>query len=154
MAVLLQGLTLLAFVFFVLLPAAAGGSVLPTGRFYQLVHPGFGGVDFAALDYPAAAFLGAVFLVAQGSQCYSLSYLSKELSLLRFVSVMFLFTTSMSVLVCADSFFLFFAAWEAVGLCSFLLIGFWASRQNATVAAVKAVSMNRITDMLLFAGLA
>jgi NADH:ubiquinone oxidoreductase subunit 5 (subunit L)/multisubunit Na+/H+ antiporter MnhA subunit len=152
--VFFQGALLGLFIVFVLLPTAAGGTIHLLNRFHQLTFSYWGGMDWAIVDYPAAIFLCAVFLVAQGTQTYSLSYLGGEPSLVRFVSVMFLFTTSMSILVCADSFFIFFAAWEAVGLCSFLLIGFWTSRQNATAAAMKAVTMNRVTDVFLFLGFA
>src|SRR5450756_3214548 len=53
----------------------------------------------------------------------------------------------MLVLVLADNFLLVFAGWELVGLCSYLLIGFWFPRRSAAVAAKKAFLVNRVGDM-------
>jgi len=54
---------------------------------------------------------------------------------------------SMLILVLADNFLLVFAGWELVGLCSYLLIGFWYPRRSAAEAAKKAFLVNRIGDM-------
>src|SRR5438132_6217351 len=59
---------------------------------------------------------------------------------------MHMFMFAMLVLVLADNFLLMFVGWEGVGLCSYLLIGFWYEKQSATDAGKKAFIVNRIGD--------
>jgi NADH-quinone oxidoreductase subunit L len=64
----------------------------------------------------------------------------------RFFAYLSLFTFSMLMLVTADNFLQMFFGWEGVGLCSYLLIGFWYTRPSANAAAIKAFVVNRVGD--------
>ncbi len=96
---------------------------------------------------------GVGFLV----HVYSLGYMEDEPDFARFFTFLPLFVFSMLMLVLSNNFLLLFFGWEAVGLCSFLLIGFWYYKKSASDAAKKAFIVNRIGDfgfalgiMLLF----
>lgn len=83
---------------------------------------------------------------------FSFNYMLTDPHLVRFLAYLVLFTFFMLLLVCSDSFVLFFFAWEGVGICSYLLIGFWSTRLQAVKSAIKAVLINKIGDIfLLFA---
>ena len=71
----------------------------------------------------------------------------------RFFSYIALFTFSMLMLVLADNFLQLFVFWEAVGLCSYLLIGHWYERPSACAAATKAFVVNRVGDFGFLLGL-
>ena len=62
------------------------------------------------------------------------------------MSYLSLFTFSMLALVVSDNFLQLFFGWEGVGLCSYLLIGFWFKKENANSAAIKAFVVNRVGD--------
>ncbi|HEX7431065.1 MAG TPA: NADH-quinone oxidoreductase subunit L, partial [Candidatus Limnocylindrales bacterium] len=78
---------------------------------------------------------------------YSVGYMAHDPGRWRFFAYLNLFMFSMLLLVLADNFLLVFAGWELVGLCSYLLIGFWFPRRSAAVAAKKAFLVNRVGDM-------
>jgi NADH-quinone oxidoreductase subunit L len=101
-----------------------------------------------ALSLPMAALVLIVSLV---TQLFSAFYMAEEPNLIRFWAYLNLFTFSMLCLVFATNFPLFFLGWEGVGLCSYLLIGFWSSRPEARFAALKAVTFNRVGDSALLA---
>lgn len=86
------------------------------------------------------------------TQVYSFFYMKNDPNIIRFMSYLSLFTFFMLVLITADNLILFFLGWEGVGLCSYLLIGFWDSRAEARSAALKAVAVNRIGDCFFIAG--
>jgi NADH-quinone oxidoreductase subunit L len=77
---------------------------------------------------------------------YSVGYMSHERAFARYFTYLNLFTFSMLVLVLADNYLLMFVGWEGVGLCSYLLIGFWYDRQSAADAGKKAFVVNRVGD--------
>ena len=77
---------------------------------------------------------------------YSIGYMSHDTSIPRFMSYLSLFTFFMLALVTADNFVQLFFGWEGVGLCSYLLIGFWYDRPSANAAAIKAFIVNRVGD--------
>jgi len=77
---------------------------------------------------------------------YSTGYMGHEKAYGRYFAYLNLFTFSMLTLVLADNFLLMFLGWEAVGLCSYLLIGFWYERPSAAEAGKKAFVVNRIGD--------
>jgi NADH-quinone oxidoreductase subunit L len=77
---------------------------------------------------------------------YSVGYMAEDDGYVRFFSYMNLFAFSMLLLVLADNYLLLYVGWELVGLCSYLLIGFWFNRDAARSAAVKAFVTNRIGD--------
>ncbi len=78
---------------------------------------------------------------------YSIGYMQHDPGKWRFFAYLNLFMFSMLLLVLADNFLLVFAGWELVGLCSYLLIGFWYPRRSAAEAAKKAFLVNRVGDM-------
>src|SRR5262249_58649822 len=88
-------------------------------------------------------------------QVYSLSYLSDETppSLGRYYTYQSLFAFSMMSLVLAPGFVQLFIAWELVGLCSYLLIGYWYQRPEAARAAVKAFWTTKAGDVGLLIGI-
>ncbi len=77
---------------------------------------------------------------------YSIGYMSHDPHIPRFFAYLSLFTFAMLMLVTADNFVQMFFGWEGVGLCSYLLIGFWFDRPSANAAAIKAFVVNRVGD--------
>jgi NADH-quinone oxidoreductase subunit L len=113
--------------------------------------PGDGGpmVTVGVLVDPLAATMAVlVTLVAVLVQVYSLAYLHDERpgALGRYYAYQSLFAGSMLGLVLAPGFVQLFVFWELVGLCSYLLIGFWYQRPSAARAAVKAFWITRLGD--------
>jgi NADH-quinone oxidoreductase subunit L len=84
---------------------------------------------------------------------YSTGYMAHDPSFRRFFLYLNLFMFSMLTLVLADNFLLMFVGWEGVGLCSYLLIGFWYERPSATEAGKKAFIVNRIGDFGFLLGM-
>ena len=84
---------------------------------------------------------------------YSIGYMSHDPHKPRFMSYLSLFTFSMLCLVVSDNFLQLFFGWEGVGLCSYLLIGFWSKRETANNAAIKAFTVNRVGDFGLAIGI-
>ncbi|WP_395877324.1 NADH-quinone oxidoreductase subunit L [Ehrlichia muris] len=84
---------------------------------------------------------------------YSIGYMSHDIGVSRFLSYVSLFTFFMLILVTSDNFVQLFFGWEGVGLCSYLLIGFWFDKASATKAAIKAFIMNRIGDFFFILGI-
>jgi NADH-quinone oxidoreductase subunit L len=86
---------------------------------------------------------------------YAAAYMKDEPSAAyaRFFSCLNLFCAFMLVLVLAGNFIVLFAGWEGVGLCSYLLIGFWYRKESAASAGKKAFIVNRIGDTGLFVGI-
>lgn len=77
---------------------------------------------------------------------YSTGYMHDEGDYARYFAYLNLFVGAMLILVLADNYLLMFVGWEGVGLCSYLLIGFWYTRQSAAEAGKKAFIVNRIGD--------
>src|SRR5206468_12971295 len=77
---------------------------------------------------------------------YSAGSMHDDPSYARFFTYLNLFVFSMVMLVLAGDFLVLYVFWEAVGLCSYLLIGFWYERQSATDAGKKAFIVNRVGD--------
>ena len=77
---------------------------------------------------------------------YSAGYMEHEAGFYRYFAYLNLFMFSMLTLVLADNYLLMFVGWEGVGLCSYLLIGFWFSKRSATDAGKKAFIVNRVGD--------
>jgi len=84
---------------------------------------------------------------------YSIGYMRGDPREGRYFSYLNLFAFSMLLLVMANNFLVMFVGWELVGLCSYLLIGFWFDRQEAAVAAKKAFITNRVGDVSFLIGL-
>jgi len=81
---------------------------------------------------------------------YSMSYMKKDPNRATFLQYIFLFEWFMFILVLSSNFFVLVIGWEGIGLCSYLLIGFWSTRIAARKAAIKAMVVNSIGDISLF----
>jgi len=84
---------------------------------------------------------------------YSVGYMHDDPSFARFFAYLNLFITAMLILVLADNLLLLFVGWEGVGLCSYLLIGFWYQDEKNAIAGKKAFLVNRIGDAGFLLGL-
>ncbi|MGH7355867.1 MAG: NADH-quinone oxidoreductase subunit L, partial [Candidatus Rokuibacteriota bacterium] len=93
---------------------------------------------------------GVMLLVVTGVgfliHCYSIGYMRDDAGYARYFAYLNLFVFSMTMLVIAGNFLLLYVFWEAVGLCSYLLIGFWYERAAAAAAGKKAFIVNRVGD--------
>src|SRR3954468_9882091 len=119
---------------------------IPAGSFEVLFN--------LAVDNLTAVVLIVVTTIGMLVHVYSIGYMAHDPSRWRFFAYLNLFMFSMLLLVLADNFVLLFAAWELVGLSSYLLIGFWYSRRSAALAAKKAVLVNRVGDFGFALGIA
>src|SRR3990172_2693286 len=100
-----------------------------------------------AVDNLTAALLIVVCTVGMLVHVYSVGYMAGDPGYWRFFAYLNLFMFSMLLLVLADNFLVLFVAWELVGLCSYLLIGFWYKRRSAALAAKKAFIVNQVGDL-------
>ncbi|MFQ5874848.1 MAG: NADH-quinone oxidoreductase subunit L, partial [Dehalococcoidia bacterium] len=99
------------------------------------------------VDPLAVLMMGLVTFVALAVQVYSLGYMRGDPRLGWYFAVHSLFAAAMLGLVLADNLLLLYVAWELVGLCSYLLIGFWYERRSAAEAAKKAFVTTRFGDV-------
>lgn len=106
------------------------------------------------VDVLTAVMLIVVTWVAAVVHVYSVGYMSHDDHQPRFMAYLSLFTFSMLMLVTADNFIQLFFGWEGVGLCSYLLIGFWFKKESANAAAMKAFIVNRVGDFGFALGIA
>ena len=104
-------------------------------------------------DSLACSMLVTVTTISTLVHFYSCSYMSHDPHISRFMCYLSLFTFFMLVLITADNFIQLFVGWEGVGLCSYLLIGFWFTRIQANKAALKAIFINRIGDFGVILGI-
>ena len=105
------------------------------------------------VDPLSSIMLVVVTSVSALVHIYSIGYMSHDPHKPRFMSYLSLFTFSMLALVVSDNFLQLFFGWEGVGLCSYLLIGFWYKKESANNAAIKAFIVNRIGDFGLAIGI-
>jgi NADH-quinone oxidoreductase subunit L len=112
---------------------------IPGGQF--VVNAGF------FVDNLTACLLIVVTTIGMLVHIYSIGYMGHDPGYWRFFAYLNLFMFSMLVLVLADSWLVLFVAWELVGLCSYLLIGFWYRKRTAALAAKKAFIVNRVGDV-------
>lgn len=104
---------------------------------------------FFSLRYDSltAIMFLVVTLISSCVHIYSWIYMYTDPYLSRFMSYLSLFTFFMLILVASSNFLVLFLGWEGVGLCSYLLIGFWYTRFQAGKAATKAFLLNKIGDL-------
>ena len=95
-----------------------------------------------------------VSLVSLMVHIYTIGYMHNDPGYQRFFSYISLFTFSMMMLVMSNNFLQLFFGWEAVGLVSYLLIGFWYTRPTAIYANLKAFLVNRVGDFGFLLGIA
>ena len=105
------------------------------------------------IDPLSSVMLVVVTFISALVHIYSIGYMSHDPHKPRFMSYLSLFTFSMLVLVVSDNFLQLFFGWEGVGLCSYLLIGFWYKKESANNAAIKAFIVNRVGDFGLAIGI-
>jgi len=110
-----------------------------------------------ALQYDSLSttLVAMVTFVSTLIHIYSVGYMAHEHSTTsRFFGYLSLFTFSMLMLVTANNLVQLFFGWEGVGLCSYLLIGYWYDRPAACAAAIKAMIVNRVGDLAFAVGIA
>lgn len=108
---------------------------------------------FLRVDSLTSVMLVVVTWVSALVHIYSCGYMSHDKHVPRFMAYLSLFTFFMLMLVTSNNFIQLFLGWEGVGLCSYLLIGFWFNKQSACNAAIKAFIVNRVGDFGLILGI-
>jgi NADH-quinone oxidoreductase subunit L len=106
------------------------------------------------IDRLSATMMLVVTFVSLMVHVYTIGYMADDPGYQRFFSYISLFTFSMLMLVMANNFLQLFFGWEAVGLVSYLLIGFWYTRPTAIYANLKAFLVNRVGDFGFLLGIA
>src|SRR5438445_30393 len=105
------------------------------------------------IDRLTALMMVVVTFVSLMVHIYTIGYMADDPGYKRFFAYISLFTFSMLMLVMANNFLQLFFGWEAVGLVSYLLIGFWYTRPTAIYASLKAFLANRVGDFGFVLGL-
>src|SRR5580698_773973 len=106
------------------------------------------------IDRLSALMMVVVTFVSLCVHVYTIGYMQDDPGYQRFFAYISLFTFSMLMLVMSNNFMQLFFGWEAVGVVSYLLIGFWYTRPSATFASMKAFIVNRIGDFGFILGIA
>jgi NADH-quinone oxidoreductase subunit L len=123
-----------------------GGAKL-NENFYSWISIGTFSVNVGfQIDQLTAVMLLVVTTLSSLIHIYSVGYMHGDKGYPRFFAYLALFTFFMLVLVMANNFLVMFVGWEGVGLCSYLLIGFWYEKKSAADAGVKAFVVNRVGD--------
>jgi NADH-quinone oxidoreductase subunit L len=116
-------------------------------NFYSWISVGTFSVNVGLqIDQLTVVMLLVVTTLSALIHIYSVGYMHGDKGYPRFFSYLALFTFFMLVLVMANNFLLMFVGWEGVGLCSYLLIGFWYEKKSASDAGIKAFVVNRVGD--------
>ena len=105
------------------------------------------------VDQVSVVMMCVVTVVSTMVHIHSIGYMDHDEGFNRYFSYLSAFVFSMLVLVMADNFAVLFIGWEGVGVCSWLLIGFWYHKESATWAANEAFIMNRVGDLGLLLGM-
>ena len=125
----------------------AGGQGDQTVQIFTWIDSGaFEAAWSLRFDALTGVMLAVVGSVSALVHVYSVGYMHGDPGIPRFMSYLSLFTFSMLMLVTADNLLQLFFGWEGVGLCSYLLIGFWYKKPEANAAAIKAFLVNRVGD--------
>jgi proton-translocating NADH-quinone oxidoreductase chain L len=147
-----------------LLPIAAiaGSFIISLGIFFeiypdktvQISWPWFANLNIGILIDPLAiVMLLMVSFVSLLIHIYAVGYMAHDPAKPRYFAETSLFTAAMLGVVLSDNILQFFISWELVGLCSYLLIGFWYHKPSAAAAAKKAFLVTRVGDVLFLAGI-
>jgi NADH-quinone oxidoreductase subunit L len=123
-----------------------GGKVFNQDLYQWIVSDGFRVSVGFLVDPLTAVMLIVVTTVSSLVHIYSVGYMHDDPGYYRFFAYLSLFTFSMLMLVMANNFLQLYFGWEAVGLCSYFLIGFWYQKKSASDAAKKAFIVNRFGD--------
>lgn len=106
------------------------------------------------IDQLSATMMAVVTFVSLMVHIYTIGYMAEDSGYQRFYSYISLFTFAMLMLVMSNNFVQLFFGWEAVGVISYLLIGFWYKRESAIFANLKAFLVNRVGDFGFLLGIA
>lgn len=141
--------------FYVLYQLTLGGAQVYNENIYTWfqIGPINASVGFL-VDRLTAMMLVVVSFVSLLVHVYTIGYMADDDGYTRFFSYISLFTFSMFMLVMSNNFVQLFFGWEAVGLVSYLLIGFWYKRPTAIFANLKAFLVNRVGDFGFLLGIA
>ena len=121
---------------------------------WQMVRIGSLDVNFSFAMDPLSALMTLIITgVGTLIHIYACSYMETEPAYWRFFTYLNLFVFSMLLLVLGDNFIVMFFGWEGVGLCSYLLIGFWYKDYKKATAGMKAFVVNRVGDWGFICGL-
>jgi NADH-quinone oxidoreductase subunit L len=132
----------------------AGGSKPMTFHYFNWITVAELNISFSFLiDQLSLLMLMVVTGVGSLIHLYSIGYMSHDEAYGKFMAYLNLFMVSMLLLVLGANYVIMFIGWEGVGLCSFLLIGFWNKNKEYNYAARKAFVMNRIGDLGLLIGI-
>lgn len=105
------------------------------------------------VDHVSVVMMSVVTVVSTMVHIHSIGYMEHDEGFNRYFSYLSAFVFSMLVLVMSDNFAVLFIGWEGVGVCSWLLIGFWYHKESASWAANEAFIMNRVGDLGLLLGM-
>ncbi len=134
-------------------PSRSAGVLASVRARWLTIGDGFH-IEFGVhLDALTWIMVGVVCSVSLLVQIYSIGYMRGERGYARYFAYISLFTMSMLGLVVADNIFQLYVCWELVGICSYLLIGFWWARPSAASAAKKAFIVTRFGDVGFMLGL-
>jgi len=132
-----------------------GGAAVYNGSVYTwLISDGIHFQVGFLIDRLSALMMVVVTFVSLCVHVYTIGYMADDPGYQRFFAYISLFTFSMLMLVMANNFMQLFFGWEAVGMVSYLLIGFWYTRPSAIFANFKAFIVNRIGDFGFLLGIA
>lgn len=113
--------------------------------------------DYISIGFHVDALTTVMLLVITGVgfliHVYSIGYMHGDEGYTRYFAYLNLFVFAMLILVLGNNYLMMFVGWEGVGLCSYLLIGFWYEKQSATDAGKKAFIVNRIGDFGFLLGM-
>jgi NADH-quinone oxidoreductase subunit L len=143
-------LSLIAFYHIVI----AGGPIFNEAIYTWMVSDGIRFEVGFLVDRLTVLMMLVVTFVSLMVHIYTIGYMHDDPGYTRFFSYIALFTFSMLMLVMANNFLQLFFGWEAVGLVSYLLIGFWYKRESAIYANLKAFLVNRVGDFGFILGIA
>jgi NADH-quinone oxidoreductase subunit L len=145
-----SGAILLSFVVSIMLFSQVRNGNIINHTLFEFIHAGKLSVPFAFLvDQLSSIFLLIITGVGFLIHVYSTAYMHNEsrADFARYFAYLNLFVFSMLLLVMGSNFVIMFIGWEGVGLCSYLLIGYWFKNDSYNNAAKKAFIMNRIGDL-------
>ncbi len=140
--------------YFLMLQAYEGLGVINESIYTWMVS---GGIRFEIgflIDHLTTLMMCVVTFVSLMVHIYTVGYMRDDPGYQRFFSYIALFTFAMLMLVMSNNFLQLFFGWEAVGLVSYLLIGFWFQRESAIAANLKAFLVNRVGDFGFLLGIA
>lgn len=139
---------------FVLLGLFGSEGVFNTGPPITWFRAGPVNVSFKlTADTLTAVMLFVITFIGTWIAVFSIGYMCGDAGYTRFFAIVSLFLFSMTLLVLADNLILLFFGWEGVGLCSYLLVGYWYAKPSAAAAARKAFLVTRLGDVCMLLGI-